>query len=528
MQALYSSAEKALARLVNAGQASLLKGGSTGLEKECLRVAQSGGIARTPHPRTLGSALTNPYITTDYSEAQLELITPPFVDMRESLQFLRDTQQFVYSRLDDELLWATSMPCILAGEDNIPIAQYGSSNAGLMKTVYRRGLGHRYGRVMQVISGVHFNYSFPGALWPVYRELCADERPLQEFITDSYFSMIRNLLRFGWLVPYLFGASPAVCKSFMYGKPVAMQEFDESTYFEPYATSLRMGDIGYQNRREAETGVRVGYNSIDDYIASLRAAIETPCPAYEKIGVIVDGEYQQLNTHILQIENEYYSSVRPKQVPGFLEKPIRALRRHGVRYVELRSLDVNAYDPLGINEEQCRFLEAMMIFCLLLESPPFSGQERDEIDTNLHAVAHKGREPALVLPHRGASVPLREWALALCRAIGDVGEVLDAGSADGPYRRAVHKQIEAVREPDRTPSARMLAEMRDTHEGFYDFARRMSQRHHNYFLGLPADGERFRVLEESVRRSLDEQRRLEESDDIPFNEFLRRYFAQTL
>ncbi|HKJ10690.1 MAG TPA: glutamate--cysteine ligase, partial [Gammaproteobacteria bacterium] len=223
---MYRISERRLAGVINSGNKALLKGSNIGLEKESLRVSPEGNIAQTRHPSALGAALTHPYITTDYSEALVEFITPPFGDLGRSLAFLRDTQKFVYDNLVDEILWATSMPCVVAGETSIPIAQYGTSNAGMMKTVYRRGLGHRYGRVMQVIAGVHFNFSFPETFWPAFQELEGDRRPLKDFISDSYFALIRNLQRVGWLIPYLFGASPAVCKSFLGGRPTSLHEFN--------------------------------------------------------------------------------------------------------------------------------------------------------------------------------------------------------------------------------------------------------------------------------------------------------------
>ncbi|HIP52933.1 MAG TPA: glutamate--cysteine ligase, partial [Chromatiales bacterium] len=361
---MYRKIEYRLARLQEPAHREVLYGGLFGLEKEGLRVDVGGGIAQTPHPEALGSALTHPYITTDYSEALLEFITPPITPPESALAFLRDIHTFIYGKLKDELLWATSVPCVVKGPDAIPIARYGHSNPGIMKTVYRRGLGHRYGRVMQVIAGVHFNYSLPETFWPVYQALEGDGRSLREFADDAYMGMIRNLQRFGWLVPYLFGASPAVCKSFLCGRPTTLEEFDETTYYEPYATSLRMGDIGYQNSREQTTGMKANYDSLDAYVRSLTWAIETPCPEYEAIGVVVDGRYEQLNANILQIENEYYSTVRPKQVLEDNEKPSLALKRRGVRYVELRSLDVNAFHPLGMDESQVHFLKAFMLFCL--------------------------------------------------------------------------------------------------------------------------------------------------------------------
>jgi len=455
----YRIAEQRLARLLDNGVTALLKERRIGLEKESLRVSPEGTISATGHPPALGSALTHPYITTDYSEALTEFITPPFTDMLEALQFLCETQQFVYANLQDELLWATSMPCVVRGETSIPIARYGTSNAGMMKTVYRRGLGYRYGRTMQVIAGVHFNYSFPERFWSAYRQLEGDGRTLRDFVSESYMGLIRNLQRFGWLVPYLFGASPAVCKSFLNAQATDMASFDANTYYEPYATSLRMGDIGYQNNQENAVGVKACYDSLDAYIDSLVCAITTPCPQYERIGVKVNGEYRQLNANLLQIENEYYSTIRPKQVLLDNEKPTLALKRRGIAYVELRSLDVNAYDPLGINSEQIYFLEAFLLFCLLHDSPPLSERERIEIDENELITAHRGREPGLVLRRGGEEVTLRDWGLELCDRLVAVCEVLDADKVGAPYARALRAQREKLEDPERTPSARMLAEM---------------------------------------------------------------------
>ena len=398
--------EERLARLHNSGQRGVLSGGRVGLEKEALRVSADGMISRAPHPAGLGSPLTSLYITTDYSEALTELITPPLSTGRQALDFLRDAQQFVVSRLQDEILWATSMPCVLQGGEKIPIAEYGSSNAGMMKTVYRRGLGHRYGRVMQVISGVHFNYSLPDTFWPIYQRLEQNGGDSRAFRDAHYFGLIRNLERHGWLVPYLFGASPAVCKSFLEGKSSTLQAFNDTTSYEPFATSLRMGKIGYTNRQEECVGVKACYDNIEAYVASLTRAIETPCSQWEKIGVEVNGRYEQLNANILQIENEYYSTVRPKQVLEGLEKPTLALRRRGVRYVELRSLDVNAFHPLGVSDEQVLFLEAFMLYCLLQTSPTIRSREQKEIDRNLERVAHQGRDPSLQLLRDGGAVSL--------------------------------------------------------------------------------------------------------------------------
>ena len=524
---MYKTARQRLKRLNDLQHSRLMRDSAIGVEKESLRVNPEGSIAQTPHPRALGSALTNPYITTDYSEALTEFITPPFRRIDEVLDFLRDTQAFVYRNLEDEYLWATSMPCVVAGETSIPIAEYGSSNSGMMKHVYRRGLGYRYGRVMQVIAGVHFNYSFPNEFWTLYAELERHEGPLQDFISSSYMALIRNLQRFGWLIPYLFGASPAVCKSFLGGRSTGLQEFDADTYYQPYATSLRMGDIGYQNNKENEHGIKANYDSLQTYIDSLTCAIETPCPEYEKIGVVVDGEYRQLNANILQIENEYYSTIRPKPlVLGGNEKPTLALKRCGIGYVELRSLDVNAFDPLGINDRQLHFLEAFLLFCLLHDSPPISTDERLAIDDNELRTAHDGRDPKLKLNRGGRPVALRDWARELCEEVHGMCELLDRSARGAPYCDALRAQQAKIEDPELTPSARMLREMRERGEGFYHFARRMSEKHQHFFLNLPLSDERQAFFMEAATKSIEDQKAREAADDLSFPDYLARYFAQ--
>ena len=523
---MYQSFEKRISALIGAGHADLLRGGLKGLEKESLRVSPDGGIAQTPHPAALGSPLTHPSITTDYSEALTEFITPPFSDISEALSYLRDAQKFVYDNLEEEILWATSMPCVVAGGESIPIARYGPSNAGIMKTVYRRGLGYRYGRVMQVIAGVHYNYSVNEALWPAFHDIEGERRPLRQVRDSAYLALIRNLQRYGWLIPYLFGASPAVCKSFMGGKPTSLQEFDANTYYEPYATSLRLGDIGYTNSKEKGVGINANYDNLESYIRSLTRAIETPSPIWERIGVVVGGEYRQLNANILQIENEYYSTVRPKQITDWMEKPVLALRRRGVRYVELRSLDVNAYHPLGVSEEQLRFLEVFLLFCLLQDSPPINVQEQREIDQNMGGVAHRGRDPSLCLLRQGRETPLGRWAGELCEAMSALCDLLDAGEPGAPFSDSLNRQRDLIADPDETPSARMLREMRERGEGFYHFAKRLSQQHYHYFSGLSLDLQRENRFRRETESSLSGQAELEATDEVSFEVFLQAYFDQ--
>src|SRR5215475_4241420 len=449
--------ERRLASLVNGGAPKILQGGRKGVEKESLRVLPSGTLAHTPHPPLLGSALTSEHITTDYSESLIELVTPAFTRSWELLQYLLDLHQFVYRHLGEELLWATSMPCAISGDADIPLAQYGSSHVGRMKTVYRNGLGLRYGRMMQAISGVHFNYSFPQPFWETWAAARGASGHGQPFISACYFDLLRNYRRYGWLVLYLFGVSPVVCKSFLRGRRFGLEDFGAGTAFSPYATSLRMSDVGYRNRNQS--GLLVSVNTLEEYVHDLTRAITTPYPPYEALGVKVNGEWRQLNANILQIENEYYSFIRPKRVARSGERPTKALRRAGVEYVEVRALDVSAFDPVGVNQNKLRFLEVFLGLCLMKDSPLIDASEQDVLDDNHLTVARRGREPGLMLWREGRSVPMRDWARELLDGMTGICEGLDHGDPARPYSQALATQAAKNEDAELTPSARLLAEL---------------------------------------------------------------------
>ncbi|MGR9052277.1 MAG: glutamate--cysteine ligase [Gammaproteobacteria bacterium] len=506
---------------------TILSKGLKGIEKESLRIGGDGFIAQTPHPAALGSPLTHPYITTDYSEALLEFITPPFSDIKATLAYLHNIHQFVYDNLEREMLLAASMPCGISGDDSIPIAEYGSSNIGCMKHIYRRGLGYRYGRTMQAIAGIHFNYSVAPELWPQLHEIEKSKLSLDQFIADGYFALIRNLQRQGWMILYLFGASPAICKSFFKSRSHVMaefEEFDRYTLFHPYATSLRMSDIGYKSENQAS--LKIDYNSLAGYVESLGRAISTPFPEYEKIGVKVNGEYRQLNSNILQIENEFYSTVRPKQIARSGEKPTLALKRRGVRYVELRSLDLDLFCPIGIQQHTACFVEAFILNCLFQQSPWNDDNTRQTNNSNQLAVAHRGREPGLMLDCGGSMILLRDWAERIIEDMRPLCELLDRDRSDKPYTAALEHQHRAVLNPDLTPSAGILFQMLDRNQPFAPYALRISAEHENYFRQQKlSDDLAFEFMEMS-RTSIANQREKEKNDDLSFDDFLARYFSQ--
>ena len=528
---MYKILNERLNKIQASGAQTLLKNSLTGLEKESLRVNAEGSIADTPHPKVLGSALKNPWITTDYAEAMLELITPPCDRAHKSLDFLLDVETFVYQHLKDELLWTTSMPCVIRGEDDITIANYGSSNAGQMKSVYRQGLAERYGKVMQVIAGVHFNYSVDTEFWPAFQNLEGQSNQKeQSFINTKYMGMTRNIQRYGWIIPYLFGTSPAVCRSFIEDgkKPEGMKEFKDHTFYEEWGTSLRMGDIGYTNSGEDSNGIKADYNSLDEYIACLRKAITTPHQEYVDIGIKSGGEYLQLNTNLLQIENEYYSSVRPKQILKGFEKPTCALERRGIQYVELRSVDINAFRPAGLTHKQLYFLEIFMLFCLLQESPDITAEEAKTIDENQNIVAHQGRKPGLELDRDGKRITLKNWAIEILEQMQGVADILNQTHNERFYTDAIAEQVELVKDPSLTPSAQVLDDIFNRDGSYYSFAKRKSEEHREFFLNRELKDHLKQKIELVAEQSIQEQIELEADRKMDFDTFLQRYFDNQL
>ncbi|OGT74733.1 MAG: glutamate--cysteine ligase [Gammaproteobacteria bacterium RIFCSPLOWO2_02_FULL_57_10] len=495
-----------------------------GIEKESLRVTPEGRLAQTDHPAGLGSALTHPYITTDYSEALLELITPVSRSIDECLDFLADLHTYTYTNLPrNERLWVSSMPCLLERDDQIPLARYGSSNIGKLKTLYREGLGHRYGRVMQTIAGIHYNFSMPESFWAQYRDVRQSTEDLQEFQTHQYLHMIRNFHRYCWLLPYLFGASPAVCKCFTHGREHDLQEFDKSTLYKPYATALRMGNLGYKS--EAQKSLFVCYNDLDNYLDSLQGALSTPYPPYQDIGLQKDGRYLQINTNLLQLENEFYGTIRPKRVGESGERPLTLLREHGIQYIEVRVLDLNPFLPLGIDAEQIHFLDAFLLFCLLSESPECTKSSYYEIEENLASVVNNGRDPQLQLSRRSQKISFRDWAAELLSDVGHAAVLLDDINHTNAYTQANAAQLAKLADPELTPSARLLKLMRDEQRSFCAVTMEQSIAHEDYFRQNIMDEKRLAAFREASRVSIQKQADTEAADTVSFDEFLQQWNA---
>lgn len=509
----------------------LLIGMRRGIERETLRMQADGYIAKTPHPAALGSALTHPHITTDYSEALLELITPPLQSPQATLGFLRELHAVVQQHLPvGETLWPLSMPCLLdAAEAQIPLAQYGASNIGRFKTLYRHGLGLRYGRRMQTIAGLHYNLSFPRELFAAWQAADASARSstsaqpqsLQGFIDARYLGLIRNFSRLTPLVIYLLGASPAVCACFLTGRQHHLQPLVKGTLHLPYATGLRMGKLGYQNTAQRQLGIH--YNDLAGYIAGVRQAIATPYADFAALGLDdADGQPIQVNDHVLQIENEYYSMVRPKQVAEAGETPAQALEKRGIGYVELRAVDLDPYSVIGIELETACFLEVLALSCLLSPSPSLYFGEEERIARNQMRVVDAGRQPDLAFELPDGEMSFHRWAQQQLDSMQSAAVMLDQAHGGQAYQQALQVMQQRVMQSEQTLSSQILADTLAA-GGSWRFGYGLAVEHAATLLQSPVSAEMSQQFEQLAAQSHAQQQAIEQSDQLGFSEFLASY-----
>lgn len=494
-----------------------------GIEREGLRVSPDARLSQVSHPETLGKTLTHPYITTDYSEALMEFITPVHCRIADVMHFLKELHQFTARNLDEELLWAGSMPARLEGEEGIPIARYGSSNPGTMKYVYREGLAHRYGKAMQTIAGIHYNFSLPVDIWALLHESEQPEASLESFQSESYLALIRNFRRYSWLLMYLFGASPAISKTFFTkGEESSdLMELDDDTLYLPWATSLRMSDLGYTNN--AQSSLNICYNTLSEYVRTLGEAIKTPHQPYEEIGVKKGDRYLQLNSNLLQIENEYYSNIRPKRIARRGEKPLTALREQGVEYIEVRCMDNNPFEPLGLSESDAHFLDVFLSYCALMDSPAIDAEECQRATRNFDQTVVEGRRPGLMLQDEQGDVLLSDWGVRLLDKMAPVAAMLDSANDTRQFSASLASQREKLLDVSKTPSAQLLEALKESGKSYIDWMTDISREHTQSFSQAALDEERIEYFKQVAQESREDQERLERSDTVDFDEFLKEY-----
>ncbi|HEY5716195.1 MAG TPA: glutamate--cysteine ligase, partial [Psychromonas sp.] len=506
-------------------QSQSLTGFGRGVEREALRVTPDGSLSKNGHPDSFGSALCHSSITTDYAESLLEFITPVAKDVEQLFAYLNDIHHYAAKNLEnDETLWPISMPCFVDDEDLVELAQYGSSNIGKMKTAYRQGLKNRYGSMMQIIAGVHYNFSLPAAFWDVWAEVQQSPLTGKEAQSAGYMGLIRNYLRFGWVIPYLFGASPALCKSFLQGKKNAFEflETGKGTVYLPYATSLRMSDLGYTN--SAQSALKVCYNSLDNYLSSVRSALHQKAPQFSRLGIKENDQYIQLNDNILQIENELYASIRAKRVQEKGETPSQALHARGIEYVEIRSLDVNPFSKVGITEEQVNFLDLFLTWCAIIPSEDISQSQSQHISANLNKVVTQGRMPDLMLEIDGKEQNIAAWGDWLTGQLKELAIVMDKQSDSQRYQNAIGHIAPRFASAELTSSARILKIIKESYSDNGPLALSLSKSYKKELIeqGYQLWSDDFFANEKII--SEQKQKKIEESDVLSFDEYLQQYF----
>ncbi len=502
-----------------------------GIEREALRIIPEGKLSEHAHYSKLGSALTHHEITTDYSETLLEFITPVSHTPETAIAQLQDIQKYTFANIEGELLWPMSMPCFVEDAEKVPLAQYGDSNIGKMKTVYRQGLKNRYGSMMQIISGIHFNFSFSENFWQVIQKLQSqnDSQKPNDFISERYFSILRNYKRYCWLIPYLYGSSPALCHSFLQGNipQLPFKKSSTGTLYLEYATSLRMSDLGYTSSEQSS--LKICYNNLHDYVDGVQNAIGLKSEKFAHIGVKVNGEYQQLNSNILQIENELYAPIRPKQVIKFGEKPSQALRERGVEYIEIRALDVNPFVDTGISIEQIHFLDIFITYCAFTDNDRFDCDSQKHYENNMNDVVLRGRDPDLLLSDDDCQgkVHLKSittWGNELFDKLAKVATLLDKAYQTTNYSDSIVRERAKINDTSLTPSAKILSIMLDQGKSVSEYSLEQAAKYREESLARPYQFYSEDYFIAGAKKSHQEQSDIENKDKLNFDDFLADYF----
>lgn len=503
---------------------SSLTGIGRGIEREGLRVRPKGRLSDHGHYHNLGSTLTHPNITTDYAECLLEFITPVSHSPEQAIAQLRDTQKFTFSQINDELIWPMSMPCFVEDDDKIELAQFGNSNVGIMKTVYRQGLKNRYGSMMQVIAGIHFNFSFSDDFWQTLKTIDENNDDLQDYVSSKYFSLLRNYKRFCWLIPYLYGSSPAICPSFLQDKPTSLPfKKSKSGYlYLEHATSLRMSDLGYTNSEQS--ALHICYNDLEGYLSGVKEAINIKSAEFEKIGIKVDGKYQQLNSNVLQIENELYAPIRPKQVARPGEKPSEALQNRGVEYIEVRALDVNPFADTGINQQQIYFLDIFLTYCALTESPLLDCTKQNVYEHNMDEVVVRGRDPELLIMDEDNKKSVEQWGGELFTDMQQVAELLDKAYQGNNYKEALATEARKLTDASLTPSAQILSLVVEKEQSLTQLALAKAKGYRAETLKNDYQYYTQQYFIDQAEISHQKQAEIEQADEVDFDTFIEEYF----
>lgn len=532
----------------------ILDSTTRGIEKENARVLSCAALSNQPHPLSFGSPLTHPNITTDFAENLLECITSPYSGANGRARLFQDLGEitsYVNYVLSDmpsqEHLWPYSMVYLPNKKSvvDIPIAKYGQSNIGLMKHLYRKGLDFRYGKAMQMISGIHYNLSFPVDLLlklgllpgaPVDGHL----NDISALVTQRYLGVVRNFIQYKWVLPLLFGASPVCYAGYLLKDssddvcpPYYLDKMGDDLYCSSYATSLRLSDIGYQVKEQLIH--RLQANSISGYAKELLAMTNMPCERFMTDSLKdASGEYLQMSNFLLQLESELYAVIRPKPDAGSNLRPASALFNNGVTYLEVRCLDLDPFSPYGVSQKTTAFVDVFLMYMLLHNSPTMQYEKDRVYVQNFSNIVIGGRRLDDQVSIDGVTKNhISELKLMLNDMIA-LAEIMDC-CEDGnkaDYSLAVQEQIDKMNNLSLLPSQRIINQFVLSKESFKDQMIELSGRHENKINNAhPITASLLDKFKKTTKDSVSDQIIAEKessNSDLSFDEFLTKYLEETL
>ncbi|MEW9889770.1 MAG: glutamate--cysteine ligase [Candidatus Symbiodolus clandestinus] len=489
-----------------------------GLERETLRITHQGKLAQTPHPTSLGAALTHRWITTDFAEALLEFTTPVYTNVDALLQCLQDLHSHSLRQMPQEYFWPFSMPDLPDPQQPIALANYGNSLLGQFKQRYRQGSQQRYGANIQCIAGVHYNFSLPLAFWS---RTASEEQKVRN---DGYCRLMRNYYRLGWIIPYLFGASPIISHRFLQTCETALPfiPITQELWKLPYATSLRLSSIGYHNW---QLPFYPPFNHLSGYLQGLQQLLQTVWPAQCQPRYGESDGGQQLNNRLLQTESELYFPIRPKALGRTGERPWQALQNVGITYVEIRALDINPFSAVGVTADQLRFLDLFLVWCALADHRLMTTTEFIQCQQNWQRICIAGLQPEQTVTLNGQVHRLLDVSTMLLRELQHLAPLFDQHNTDNPYQTLCQQLAITLMDPKCTLAAQLsILIEREQADSLVNLALPLAQHHHS-LIRQPLQQITEQALAAEQQRSLAEQQALENSNRITFEQYLAKKLA---
>ena len=417
-----------------------------GIEKENVRVDYSGHLAMTKHPDVFGDKLKNPYITTDFSESQVEMITPSMDTIEETYNFLESLHDIVSLELKDEFLWPQSTPPSLPDEEDIPVSKFEETCEGNRAQKYRDYLSQKYGKQKQLLSGIHYNFSFKDEFLDLlYRE--SESSDFKLFKDDIYLKISRNFFKYRWILIYLFGANPSIHGTYSRKCVDMLDEVAPDSFSYTSGNSFRNGMCGYKNKEV----FNISYNSRAEYVEDIKKLI-----SQEKL----------IN------EKEYYSPIRLKAKDN--KNLLRSIEEDGIEYLEVRLLDLNPMIKNGISIDQLYFVHLFLLFCLFTDEDSLTEKEIWEGNKNHELVAHYGRKVDLELFDGGEFKFLKDLGLDIISKMEKITE--DLGIFDLNYRNTLREALESFHNTDLLISSQIESGIRE--EGFIDFNLNLAKKYY--------------------------------------------------